>query len=528
MSLTISLTILYVLFGFAATAVGALAALWFCWSHFRGSAQRASTAKARHAVEVLIRLQELMTRVAVDVDQHSSQVEHINEKLASVDTDKPNVIVDVVAKLIQANQQMQKKLTSTEDKLRKQAQEIQIHTVEARTDAITLLANRRAFDDELVRSVAEFRRLGRTFSLIMADVDHFKKFNDTHGHQVGDFVLQGIAKLLRRTMREMDLVARYGGEEYAIILPGTILDHACKAALRACETIQKHNFQHDTKGGLRVTMSFGVAEVLTNEEGASLIRRVDKALYAAKEGGRNCVYQYDGQTIHRFDPDKQPILTETKEQPKSESITAMQEIKQDPEAPPEDQSARPSPEPACAAELDVVSAIPSRTNFCQQVRNRLAEIKRGGPTFSIVLIEVSQYDEDEKHGGQLSNELATLTAAKYLTTTVRGMDVVGHYAPGCFGLLLPMAGLIDSIRVAERLREEFSQYILSTQGEQPRLTLSIGVVQVMEMDEFISLMKRAEEALDTAVRRGSNRTYYHDGKRCAPITAMLETMDYLS
>ena len=108
------------------------------------------------------------------------------------------------------------------------------------------------------------------------------------------------------------------------------------------------------------------------------------------------------------------------------------------------------------------------------------------------------------------------------------MDIVGHYAPGCFALLLPTAGLADAIRVAERLREGFAQYSSSAQGEQPRLTLSVGVVQVTEKDDSISLLKRAEAALDAADRRGGNRAYYHDGERCAPITAMLETMDYLA
>ena len=92
---------------------------------------------------------------------------------------------------------------------------------ETRTDALTLLANRRAFDDELAKRCAEFRRQGRTFSLTIVDVDRFKNFNDTYGHRAGDEVLRNVAKVLRRKMRETDIVARYGGEEFAIIHPGT-------------------------------------------------------------------------------------------------------------------------------------------------------------------------------------------------------------------------------------------------------------------------------------------------------------------
>src|SRR6185503_7619557 len=102
-----------------------------------------------------------------------------------------------------------------------------------RTDALTGLANRRAFDDELNRRFAEWQRRKTMFSLLILDVDHFKKFNDTHGHQAGDAVLTGVAATLRQTFREMDLVARYGGEEFAAILPVTNLTEALRAAERA-------------------------------------------------------------------------------------------------------------------------------------------------------------------------------------------------------------------------------------------------------------------------------------------------------
>jgi diguanylate cyclase len=511
------------LYGFTACIIGAVGGWWLCWTIFQKKARKKDNTETRRATDVLASLQELAARVAVDVDNHNNRVEQINDKLVASDANKPVVIIDVVAQLIQANQKMQKQLATTEDKLRKQAQEIEIHAAEARTDALTLLANRRSFDDELARRVAEFRRLNRTFSLIMADVDYFKRFNDTYGHQAGDDALQAVAKLLRRTMREMDLVARYGGEEFAIILPGTVLNDACKAARRAREAIEKFHFVYQEKSTLRITMSFGVAELKKNEEGSSLVSRADKTLYAAKEDGRNCIYRNDGNSVSRFGPDTLPVAAATEGQGQ-DAQNKGKETGDSQDA----QATEAAPVPADPQEPDVLSELPSRTNFCQQVRNRMAEWKRGGAFFSVILLEVNRPKQGEDYDGLPSQDFPAQMAAKFLAGTIREMDMIGHYAPGCFALLLPSAGLVDAIRVAERLREGFTEYCLSSQGDQQKFTLSVGVVQVMDADESMSLLKRAEAALDAADRRGGDRAYCHDGQRCAPITAMLETMDYLS
>jgi diguanylate cyclase len=514
------------LYGISAALLGAAGASWLWWSHVRRRAPVQGRAEAHRAVEVLDRLQELATRVAFDVDEHSSQVEEINDELAAAGPHESAMIVDVVAKLIQANEHMHQKLASTEDKLREQAVELQTHAAEARTDALTLLANRRAFDDEIARRAAEFARQGRTFSLIMADVDHFKKFNDAHGHQAGDEVLRGVAKLLRRKMREMDVVARYGGEEFAVILPGTNLEEACKAALRACAGLEAAHFRHEGRD-LRVTASFGVAEVAPSCDAAALVGRADRALYAAKTGGRNCVWCQEGEEVRRVLPAPPPPPPEA---PK-------------PQAPPPPAAEQQAPSAGTAADAGTVppkagsprsvelggfSDLPSRTAFCQQVRNRTAEWKRGGRTFSVVLIEVNQYDEGETDHGLQVRAAVVQVVSEFLAATVREMDVVGNYAPGCFALLLPTAGLPDAIRVAERLRRSFGQHHGPLQSEPRRLTLSVGVVQVLGDDDSISVLKRAEAALDAADRRGGNCAYYHDGQRCVPISAMLETMDYLA
>lgn len=506
-------------FGLTTAAIGAAATVWAYTLRVRREAAARANSEAQHAAEILVRLQELATRVAFDVDEHSSQVEEINDKLTSAGDHEPAMIVDVVAKLVETNHRMHERLALNESKLREQAQELQTHAAEARTDALTMLANRRAFDDELARRLAEFRRQGHAFSLIMADVDHFKGFNDTHGHQVGDEMLRNVAKLLRRKMRDMDLVARYGGEEFAIILPGTNLDNACNAALRAREGLEKSHFRHHGKE-LKVTASFGVAQAQGNEDGTELVSRADKALYAAKDGGRDCVYRHDGQTTHRVVADEQPEFPAAERR----QVTAAAPIQQETAEAAGIAAQIVAPEGRLDShriDSGPLSGFANRTSFCQQVRNRTAEWKRGGPTFSVALIEVSQC-HDESRGRPHVRETAALVAARFLAATVREMDVAARYAPGCVALLLPTAGLFDAIRRAERLREGISQCDYPAETGRTRFMASVGVVQVMEQDDSLSVLRRAETALDAANRQGGNRACYHDGDRCAPIASVLD------
>ena len=159
----------------------------------------------------------------------------------------------------------------------------------ARTDALTGLANRRAFDEQLVQLLAHADRFGHPVSLIMADVDHFKAVNDSWGHEAGDVVLKSIAGTLTEGVRAVDLCCRYGGEEFAILLPQTTLLGAAELADRLRKSVEDRPIK--TAGAeLPVTISCGVAcypeGVLTKE---ALFAAADRALYEAKSAGRNCV-----------------------------------------------------------------------------------------------------------------------------------------------------------------------------------------------------------------------------------------------
>lgn len=161
--------------------------------------------------------------------------------------------------------------------------------VEATVDALTGLHNRRWLESHLPRLVERHRDAGLPLSVMLLDIDHFKRFNDDFGHAAGDRVLAAVGAAVRERLRPTDLSARYGGEELVVILPGTALEGALAAAERTRAEVEGRRVVVDGRALPRVTISLGVAEVLPDEDAASLLARADVAMYRAKASGRNQV-----------------------------------------------------------------------------------------------------------------------------------------------------------------------------------------------------------------------------------------------
>ncbi|GEM_PF-2227074 len=174
--------------------------------------------------------------------------------------------------------------------IEKLSKEVELFSVKAYIDSLTGVYNRRALEETAPDLIAKYQSLKKPLSVMMVDFDNFKVINDTYGHQVGDYVLRESAEIISSTLRETDLVFRYGGEEFLVLLPGTPL----KGALRAGENVRRKVENHTFSIGdfsFSLTVSVGVTEVGEGDRDlGEIINRADRALYIAKKTGKNRVY----------------------------------------------------------------------------------------------------------------------------------------------------------------------------------------------------------------------------------------------
>lgn len=174
--------------------------------------------------------------------------------------------------------------------LRHLREQVNLLQEQVRTDALTGLYNFRFFSDTLPLEMERSRRSFQALSLIVLDIDHFKKFNDTWGHELGNQALMLVANLIALTIRKLDYACRFGGEEFVVLLPNTDLRQARAVAERLREAIQNNPLVHNGKS-LSMTASLGVDEFRAHHSDTpeGFIERVDVLLYEAKHAGRNCV-----------------------------------------------------------------------------------------------------------------------------------------------------------------------------------------------------------------------------------------------
>jgi diguanylate cyclase (GGDEF)-like protein len=244
-----------------------------------------------------------MNKVEGDISRHAFELDELAEELTAVPPDDPASIMAAAAAMLVANRRLQSDLANAQTELQEQQRRGDALAAESRTDTLTGLANRRSFDEELGRRLDQWRRHKVPVSLLMIDIDRFKQINDRYGHPAGDAVLKWVADVQSTALRQMDVAARFGGEEFAIILPGTKLADAGNVAERLRATVAAKSFQ-DAQHEIPVTVSIGVTVTTAGDDPASIVKRADEALYTAKNNGRDRACLHNGSEAVAIQADK--------------------------------------------------------------------------------------------------------------------------------------------------------------------------------------------------------------------------------
>jgi diguanylate cyclase len=251
--------------------------------------------------EEIRKIIEAMNQAGEQSDRFDKALGKMESRFSTIKTaDQLAGAVGILSEIARAiadnNRNLNDQLGRSQEQIHVLHKELESARNESNTDALTGLANRKKFDISLRMALRQFHESGDKLCLLMLDIDHFKNFNDSFGHQTGDQILRLVAHTLRHGLKGRDLAARYGGEEFGIIMAATSKENAYKVAEQIRSDIAAKELIKRSSGENlgRLTISVGIAEAQRGESPRELIERADKALYQAKNTGRNrCIIAPD-------------------------------------------------------------------------------------------------------------------------------------------------------------------------------------------------------------------------------------------
>jgi diguanylate cyclase len=271
--------------------------------------ERVAAEIQRETHKILKEILETALRTNNETAQYSKKLQSYSRKLNAAQeiTDIQHIIKDLLeetGKMEDASSGLQKKLEQATDEAQMLRQKLEKKEREVLLDVLTGLHNRKAFDRALQELYDTFREKKTVFSLIMLDIDFFKKFNDTYGHKIGDEVLHIVGTTLKECIKGKDLAARYGGEEFVILLPSTTLANALIVAEQIRQEIAGKTLKFKKTGERigTISCSLGVSQMQPGDTTDTIVERADRALYVAKHSGRNNV-QSERELVHTPSPE---------------------------------------------------------------------------------------------------------------------------------------------------------------------------------------------------------------------------------
>lgn len=255
--------------------------------------QETAQQERQSMLQTLLELLKYNEKMAADVGSRNTALAQVGRKVEELPAadgfeSVQHEVLQQIALVIQMNKRLEDDLVCAKYQIEEQAEELDRTRLEARTDPLSGTYNRKAFDEAMTYLLSNFKREKDGFALVMCDVDRFKWINDTHGHAAGDKVVCNLGEILKLAVRGEDYVARFGGDEFALLLRHADIAAAAAVANRVRQSVERRNFDAGTDGNrIAVTLSMGLAVAQEGDTISALVERADRALYESKHQGRN-------------------------------------------------------------------------------------------------------------------------------------------------------------------------------------------------------------------------------------------------
>ncbi len=477
--------------------------------------------------DIADQLRLLTFRVSADVSAHTEAVGCLTDKLQVPTVEEPERLVSTIEELITANRKMQNQLAAARRRIADQSEMIEHTSVQARTDALTGLANRRALDEFLTNCLATMRE-GDSVALLLLDIDHFKRVNDDLGHTAGDAVLAAFGRRIKEACGQSGFAGRYGGEEFALILTGYSMIDIVQRAAAIREKLAEKLIEHDDLQ-LRVTASAGLCELKPTDSVHGVYDRADSGLYRAKESGRNTGYWLHIDQWRPF-PDVPAIENKTAGKRSTrvtrtiDEISSLSDVEDHPDqdSPTDRSRAKPTSEAnqrtsyrerieaAMAANANGRSAeFLDLGTFMERLENYLTQLRRANLPATAVMIQAVGIEEL----GNARARASWKAVLGILQSQMRGIDVACHFKQSCSCMLMPGCALELAVERCSKIQAGLEQARAFWEPlEDCPTRLAIAIATASADEEPASFLHRLEETLEEAEHVDTHEIVIHDGK----------------